>query len=280
MTTLLSKGILREESADKVQAFDPPAHELQNLTSSAKAKARTPGKTAANGKNASKNSGNRISRILSESDAILDKAGEEAELLLARAREEAGSILEEAREEAVRLKKEAFDEGVRNGYADGLEKGRAQAAEDAKEIRRQQQEDFRRGMEEALAAVEAAKNRCVRDYLDELKDCSIAVAEKVIHISLNSSGDVIRRMILAETEKLKKTAWVKIYMAKTDYEAMIETDADVVSELSRLSDNVKFIVMEKEERGSCIIEMPNEIIDISVDTQLENIKDIVQNIRF
>ena len=37
--------------------------------------------------------------------------------------------------------------------------------------------------------------------------------------------------------------------------------------------------MDKEDSGNCIIEMPEEIIDISVDTQLENIKEILQNIR-
>jgi len=67
-------------------------------------------------------------------------------------------------------------------------------------------------------------------------------------------------------------------MEKTDYEMMLETDADVIGELSRLSDNIKFIVMDKENSSNCIIEMPDEIIDISVDTQLENIKEILQNI--
>lgn len=59
-------------------------------------------------------------------------------------------------------------------------------------------------MERAIASAEEAKEKSLNKYLDELKDCAIAVGEKVIHISLKSSGDVIKRMILAETEKLKK----------------------------------------------------------------------------
>ena len=134
-------------------------------------------------------------------------------------------------------------------------------------------------METALAAVEEAKERSLQKYLEELKDVAVAVAEKVIHISLKSSGDVIKRMIVAETEKLKKMAWVKVYMERTDYKAMIEADADVINELSRLSDNVKFIVMEKGKSGNCIIEMPEEIVDISVDSQMENIKSILGAIK-
>ena len=123
------------------------------------------------------------------------------------------------------------------------------------------------------------KEKSLNKYLDELKDCAIAVGEKVIHISLKSSGDVIKRMILAETEKLKKTAWVKIYMERTDYETMMKGDADMISELSRLSDNVKFVVMNKDKSGRCIIEMPDQVVDVSVDTQLENIREVLENVR-
>ena len=60
---------------------------------------------------------------------------------------------------------------------------------------------------------------------------------------------------------------------------VLEADADIIDELSHLSDNIKFIVMDKEDNGSCIIEMPEEIVDVSVNTQMENIKDILENVR-
>ena len=31
--------------------------------------------------------------------------------------------------------------------------------------------------------------------------------------------------------------------------------------------------------GSCIIEMPEEIVDISVDTQMDNIRELLENIK-
>ena len=142
-----------------------------------------------------------------------------------------------------------------------------------------QQQAAKEELTEALERIEQAKNRCLQHYLEQLKDCSFAVAEKVIHTSLETSGDIIRRMIVFETEKLKKTAWLKIYMEKMDYDMMMNTDADLVAELSKVSDNIKFIVMEKEQRGSCIIETPEEILDIGVETQMENIRDITSTIR-
>ena len=135
-----------------------------------------------------------------------------------------------------------------------------------------------REIRQAVESVKEAKKRCLNTYLDELKDCAIAVAEKVIHISLKSSGEVIRQMIIAATEKLDKSAWVKIYIDRTDYEMLMQADSDLLSELSHLSDNIKFVVMDQEEEGSCIIERPDEILDLSVNSQIENIKDILANV--
>lgn len=214
-----------------------------------------------------------------ESAIILENARKDAKELLLKSNRIAEQILKETREQAEQIKAEASDEGYRSGYEKGFKEGVDRAVLDHGRAMETRMEEFDQDLKAALAAVAEAKERCLRTYLEQLKDCSVAVAEKVIHISLKSSGEVIKRMLIAETERLRKTAWVKIYMEKTDYELMLETDADVIGELSRLSDNIKFIVMDKDNSGNCIIEMPDEIIDISVDTQLGNIKEILQNIR-
>lgn len=183
------------------------------------------------------------------------------------------AILKKASEESEKLKKEARAQGYQEGYKAGCEKGR----QEQEAVGRERLVSFDAEIEEALKAIDGAKERCMEKYLDQLKECSIAVAEKVIHVSLQSSGEVIRQMIVAATEKLKKSTWVKIYMDRPDYDRMIQVDSDMLDELSHLSDNIKFVVMDQKEEGSCIIERPEEVLDISVSTQLENIKDILAN---
>lgn len=204
---------------------------------------------------------------------------EEVSQTLQEARQEAEELLADAREEAERLREEAKQEGFAEGLEEGRQEGMARAGKELEENLARQKSLLHQELSEALERIEQAKKKCLRDYLDQLRDCSFAVAEKVIHTSLEASGDVIRRMIVFETEKLKKTAWLKIYMEKLDYDMMMETDADLVAELSKVSDNIKFIVMEKEQRGSCIIETPEEILDIGVETQMENIREITGAIR-
>lgn len=212
-------------------------------------------------------------------EKLLEEWKEEGERLLEEARQEAEQILEEAQIQAQKEKEEAARQGHQEGYEEGYSEGRIKAEQDFREEIQAQLAGFQADMQHALKSVDTAKENCLRTYLEELKDCAVAIGEKVIHISLKSSGEVIKQMIISATEKLKKTAWVKIYIDKYDYDMMMAADAGVIDELSHLSDNIKFIVMDKEERGSCIIEMPEEIVDVSVNTQIENIKDILENVR-
>ena len=201
----------------------------------------------------------------------------EKEKILEEARKEAAAIEQEANEKAEQIFKEAQMKGFEEGRQKGYEEGQIRAEEENEAKHHENQRFFKESLEKALIEISKEKEKCLREYLEELKDIAVAVAEKVIHISLRSSGSVISRMIEAETEKLRKKDWVKIYMEKEDYEAMVQADGQLAEKLSRLSDNVKFIVMEDGKRESCIIEMPDEIIDMSVDTQLENIHRLVDS---
>lgn len=203
-----------------------------------------------------------------------------AEFILDQARRKTEALLLEAEKEAERIKKQAEKDGYTEGWERGWQEGKAKAAEESELQNVLQRQEFHESLSRALESVEKEKKACLERYLEELKNLAVAVGEKVIRLSLKSNGDVIRHMIESETEKMEKKAWVRIYMEKDDYETMVQADRDVVSHLARLSDNVKFIVMEQTAGGNCIIEMPDEIVDMSVDTQMENIRKLMGDVRF
>ena len=119
----------------------------------------------------------------------------------------------------------------------------------------------------------------LEEHLQDLKEIALAIGEKIVRISLRTNSDGVERMILASTEKLKKSAWAKIYIDDAQDSKRIQTDAKFLQELSYLSDHIKIVMMDGMEPGTCIIERPDEIIDISVGTQLENIREIMNNAR-
>ncbi|MCI8376678.1 MAG: hypothetical protein HFI29_14800 [Lachnospiraceae bacterium] len=200
---------------------------------------------------------------------------EEASEILANARKEADQLLEDARRQAELLREESFAQGHQEGYEAGVLKARQECEQQYEE----EVQDFRTHAAEFMDSIRLEKSALMEKYLDDLKRIVLTIAEKVIHISLRSSENVIHRMIIAATDKLKKTEWAKIYITKCGTEISMEADVEFLNALSHLSDNVKIVAMDSEEEGICVIELPEEIIDASVSTQLENIKDILNNAR-
>lgn len=188
-------------------------------------------------------------------------------------------ILDVAREEAKKIRDEAYQDGFDAGVRDGREEGYWQIENEHKQKMEDDRNRLIEEVENCIQDMEEQKRRLLNQHLNDLKNISIAIAEKVMRVSLQSSGDIIKRMITSATEKLAKTQWVKIYVSKIDAELMVQGDAQLLNSLSFLSDNIKIIPMEHEEQGTCIIELPKEIIDASISTQMENIKGILNNVQ-
>ncbi len=200
-----------------------------------------------------------------------------AEEILSQAREEAEAMLARAREEAERLKSQAYDSGYEAGYEKGYDEGHAKSMTDVRETMDTQCRVYLEEIRETVDEVSRMKEEMLQKYKHDLKNIAVAIGEKVIQVSLKSSGSVIERMIVTATERLKTREWAKIYIARTDADLMVQGDLDILKAVSRLSPNLKVVAMENEKPGTVIIELPDEIIDASASTQVENIKEILNN---
>ena len=195
--------------------------------------------------------------------------------ILDKARNQAQQILGDAREQAEILRERSY----REGYDQGLKEGFQEAHREQREMLDAEIRSFQEDIAKVLESVSIEKTKMLEKYVDDLKRISLAVAEKIVQTSLQSSGDIVKRMILAATDKITRKQWAKIYITKCETGVSMEVDAEFLDALSGLSDNIKIITMDNGEAGTCIIELPDEIIDASVSTQLENIKDILNNVR-
>lgn len=202
-------------------------------------------------------------------------ASESANEIIEEAEAKAKQILEDARSQADLLRQKAFQEGEEEGREEGYRAAFEEQRRLLDEEVRQLQEDAA----DVINSLSIEKDRLLEQYIDDLKKISLAIAEKIIQTSLQSSGDIVKRMILAATDKITKKQWAKIYITKCNTGISMDVDTDFLDAMSKLSDNIKIVTMDNGEEGTCIIELPDEIIDASVSTQLENIKDILNNVR-
>ncbi len=203
----------------------------------------------------------------------INKANEEAKQIIDKANEEAQKIMDEANLKANQLiavtQKRAYDEGFEQGYDDSITKYSV---------------TFQNNMEEYLAKIEAdinamnkQKDLILTEQMAEMRDLSIAIAEKIINISLKSSGNIIEKMIETATERIKSVAWAKLHVSQLDWELSIKSDAQILNTLKKVTDTVKIEILDNDEVGTCIIELPDRIIDASVKTQLEKIRTVLES---
>ena len=211
----------------------------------------------------------------SREQAVIDYAQIQAREILEDARRRAEELVEERRQAAeteIQAQLEsAREEGFRQGYGEGLTKAQIEGAAQLAEQKTQETLEIQKFLEQASAA----REQLLAQTREELRDLSLAVAEKVIHVSLKSSSEVIARMIQVATEKLKRREWGRIYVAGCEAKTLAQITPELMSSLASVSDHVKIIPMSDDEAGTCIIEMPDEIIDASVSTQLSNIRELL-----
>lgn len=201
----------------------------------------------------------------------------QAELILGQAREDAERILEQVRANA-RLESEVIQAGARDeGYREGYAQGIAQAMDDAVRDRETVAVRLEGQVQEFLEKVSQSRDELIRQTQEELLDLCIAVAEKVVRISLKSSGEVMARMIQSATERMKRQEWVHIYISGCDTRGIAQLTPTLTTALGALSQHIKIVPMGDDEGGTCIIETPEEIIDASVSTQLSNIRDLLSD---
>ena len=205
----------------------------------------------------------------------IDFAQVQAEAILAEAAEEARKLREkalaQAEEEAEELKRQAHTEGYQAGFAQGMAEGRQEAKVQREQMAAAQEKEITAFLKDAVRA----RDQLLEDSKQDLKELALAIAEKVIHVCLKSSGDILIRMIEAATAKRRRCEWVQVYIADCDAKASVNTVPELTEYLSRLSDRVRVIPMTGDESGTCIVEMPDEIIDASVSTQLDNLRGII-----
>ena len=208
-------------------------------------------------------------------EQALSLAQTQADELIRNAQAKAEHIIEQAKQaaeaEVARIHQQASEEGYNQGYVEGQRKGE----EEASAAMRKAAQDSVEAVQRFLTQANNMRDEKIDKLSGELLDVAVAVAEKVIHVSLKSSEEIIKRMIVAATEKLKRREWVQIYVADCDVKGVAQSDPSLSAALSSLSDHIKIVPMRDAETGTCIVEMPDEIIDASASTQLENIRPVI-----
>lgn len=204
---------------------------------------------------------------------LISESEENARQLIEKAAASASEILEMAKDKASLIEADAQKAGYQEGYQDGLAKGLMEGKTQGYQEMAQKYTLFFEGLQQALETVDRLKEERLQEYLEEMKDLVLTVTKKIIHISLASGSEVIKRMILTEAEAAQDVQWCKLYISAKDDAAMKEDGIDLQKMLAGYSERIKIDVWEDADPGTCILEFPNQVVDASVNTQIDNLQE-------
>jgi len=171
---------------------------------------------------------------------------------------EAKDILQEAREKVVFIEQEAYEKGFAQGEKDGLELGEKKGVKVIENI------------ESILIELSRLKKEVPKQYEKEILDLTFAIAKKIIHREIATDESAIKGTILNALHFAVEKSKISLRVNPEDFDYVEKLRAQFFAEVKDL----KSISMTSDPsitRGGCFLETPYGDIDSTVETQLEEV---------
>ncbi|SHF51532.1 flagellar assembly protein FliH [Ornithinibacillus halophilus] len=207
----------------------------------------------------------RIRNQLVKAKEELVKLKEEKETVLQETTDEVEKLKLAWEEEKVHLqetvKQEAYQEGLKLGKEEGLHQ-------------------YTEHIEKVNALVETARNE-YHNLLDnsdqDIIDLAIHIAEKILYQKLDEKPENFFPLVHKAIEDIKDHSVISIHLNPENYELVIKQKEELMQIIGDKVD-LSIYISEKATIGSCIIEYPYGKIDASIDTQLNEIRQVLYTI--
>jgi flagellar assembly protein FliH len=218
-----------------------------------------------------------VQRILAQSkaqadayrDKIIAEAQAEAQAISSDAKATTKTVLEKAANEAAVMKEQA----KRDGYKDGFEKGYAEA--------RAKCERYVEAAAKFIAEINSKKEAYYISHEEQLKETLFEMVRKITLNELITDDRFVERVIANAAKSFRNSDYIKISVLEGEVSKEFVSDAEFVNKLIPFIPEieVEYLNPDEAEPGTIILDNDTEIIDASVPTQLEFLKEIIRNTR-
>ena len=174
------------------------------------------------------------------------------EQMQTQAEETSGKILRHAGEERERIRRLA----------------REKAYQAAVEEKRQRIENLLGATEELLNQLAQQQRQYFTRYEKALPDLALEIAGKVMEHAIQTDPLVLEPLVQRAVAQVKNAEWLEVQVSQQ----LPELAQELRKELQEWTDarHVE-VTTDQNELGACVVHTPQEIIDASVSTQLNNL---------
>lgn len=170
--------------------------------------------------------------------------------------------------EAWQLEKETErKQAEEKGYEVGFQKGEESALQQYEAL-----------LEEANRIVEKATedyHRTIEKHEQTIVTLSIKAAQKILKREIEADETYVTSIIRKAMEDLNELTNISIYVSPIDYELVLQQKTEIEQSMQD-EETLSIYIDPKLTKGDCIINHPFGQIDISLDLQLQQIKDALE----
>ncbi len=181
----------------------------------------------------------------------------ESERLLLETQAQCEALRRETAMEAVRLKQQAMEEG----YGAALQEKRAEISGCIARV------------EALMIQLQQSLDDFLEQYRQDVGRLSLDIAGKVLDRRLEEDDFLLRDLVRRAVSAIKKADWIKVEISD-QLPGLIE---QLRKELDRADSRVD-VEGRPVPRGHCVVQTPEGIVDASVATQLENLRETFHDI--
>ncbi len=208
---------------------------------------------------------------------IVSNAEEEAKKIIDSAYEESEEKLNEAYERAKEIYVEAKNKGYDDGYKLGKEKGHEEGFETGyKEGKKDSEKLIVEALDIKNSYIEE-RNRLLKDAEEDLIKLVISIYEKVLYKNVKEDEELIVSLVLNGIDNLEISEKLTIIVSEKDY-PIVEKSRNIILAKASLIDELDIRINSDMKKGDCILETSKGSVDVSIENQLDEVKDLLKTI--
>lgn len=207
-----------------------------------------------------------IKDAMKTSEEIINSAYEKSEEVLNNTHKRAQDIFKESEIKGYEI---GHKKGYKEGYDDGYYKGYKEGKEDSKKLISQALDIKKEYIDK--------RNCLLKDVEKDLIQLVISVYEKVLYEKVEEDEELIVSLILNGIDNLEISQKLTIIVSEEDYEA-VKRSKDIILAKASLVDEIDIRINSDMIRGDCVLETSKGNVDVSINNQLKEIKDLLLTI--
>lgn len=185
------------------------------------------------------------------------------EEIISQAKFQAHSIVQDSYKEADMIKIQAREQA----RAEGFEAGKKEACLAT--------ESQLKAVVQLLAELNSQKEKVYINNENELIDLAYDMTKKITLSEIKTDKDIIFTIVKQACRNFRNSDYVKISLAKCDFSETVITDEKLLKKIAGNIPEVEIELLHDAESGTVILDNDNEIIDASVTTQLDFLKEVL-----